>query len=135
MKTAARAALVLIGLAIYAPLLIILILDILGPEIVLSIGEVLRGDRCTGDCSPVKIIVPILYVLPFLLTFPAFAIVGFVWVRRRHQSDRELKIVDRWIDTRPPVTQPDPPPPPEPKRFYRDRQGRLRPLESIDDRD
>ena len=135
MKTGARILVVLVGLALYAPLLFILLLEFLGPEEVQSIGEVLRGDRCTGNCSPAHIGLVLLYLAPFILTFPAFAYVGIVWVRRRVRSDRELRVIDGWLATAPPVTAPDPPAEPEPQRFYRDRQGRLRPLESASDDD
>jgi len=130
MKTGARIVTVVAILAIYAPILFAFTMMLLGRQEVQMLGEVLRGEPCSSDCSPKAVAIVLAIALPAVATWPALALVGWVWVRRGLRYDRKLKAIDRWVGTRPPVTQPDPEPEPEPQKFYRDRQGRLRPLKS-----
>ena len=130
MKHGARIAATVVIVALYAPLLFLFLLEVLPYSDIRAIGEVVRGDPCTSDCSPRHLVGVIALTLPAVLTLPALIFVGVMWIRRGRRGDRELKAIDGWLKTDPPVIQPDPPPEPEPQRFYRDRQGRLRPLKS-----
>lgn len=130
MKHGARITAVVLGVALYAALLTIFMLVLLGPREVQTFGQLLRGDPCTADCSPKHVLGIIGISLPFVATLPAVIIIAVTWVRRRRRSDADLKVIDGWLETKPAVTLPDPEPEPEPQKFYRDRQGRLRPLKS-----
>lgn len=130
MKTGARVAAVVIGVALYSVILAIVLLELLGPRETLTLVEIATGQRCTGDCSARHVLSVLAITLPFTATFPALVIMGVIWIRRGARGDRELKVIDGWLATNPAVVQPDPEPEPEPQKFYRDRQGRLRPLKS-----
>lgn len=123
----ARIAVVAIGAAIYAPVLALAILRIFGVGDLRALYAWLTGAGCGGaPCQTLAYGTELLVLLVFVATLPVLVGMGILWVRRRHRDDRDLRTIrddfDRWAH------EPPAPPPEEPARFYRDRQGRLRPL-------
>ena len=130
MKHSARIAIVAIGSALYAPVMALATIQIVGGQNLQDLFDWIVGRPCTGDCRPAHFLAVIALTAPLAATLPALIWAGLLWIRRSRRSDVQVAEINDYIgktrDWTPVATseiEPDVP------RFYRDRQGRLRPLE------
>lgn len=130
MRHAGRIALVAIGSAIYAPLLVVAVIEMFGGRTLQMLFDWAMGRGCGGECRPVNNLITIAMIAVLAMTLPVLIGSGVIWIRRARRSDKDVKSVGAFMaqthDWAPSVTSEIEP---EVPRFYRDRQGRLRPME------
>ncbi len=131
-RHAARIAIVVVGVAIYAPILLLATLQIVGPHAVQNVID-LFTQGCGARCSNPPYWIDIGAVAVFAITLPFLGWVGILWIRRAKRGDDRVEEIEDYFAVAPDRVSPaaidediaD-------RKFYRDRQGRLRPLEHYD---
>ena len=124
-----RIVLVVAAVAIYAPILVASIMREFGPDTVQeAVDFFTRG--CGERCGDPTYWIDLGLLAAFAITLPFLAWMGVLWIRRSRRADRRVGEVRRFFATAPERVPPaaideevaD-------RKFYRDRSGRLRPLE------
>ena len=130
MRSAFRIAIVAAVSVIYAPAMVLATIQIVGAQNLQAVVDWVRGAACDGGCSPPRLAVTIVMALAIGATLPVLVWTGILWIRRARRSNLTvaeirsfMRETDDWNPTVTSETEPDVP------RFYRDRQGRLRPME------
>ena len=117
---------------LYAPIVTYAAIEFFGGAELQQLFDWITG-RC-GQCSAQRQIVVLIFVGILALTALALVFGLYIWVRRANRSDRQVVDAEHYFRASPERVPPatvdvDPAEP----RFYRDRQGRLRPMEHFDE--
>ena len=128
MRRAVRIALLVVGSLIYAGAVVLGVLRIIGVEDLQDAFGWLIGRGCGGGPCPVSQFIGLIVIVTVVgMTIPGLIGLGILWVKRRDRSDREVADIDTYFRSEPTMGEPLPEVGEE-RKFYRDRQGRLRPL-------
>lgn len=126
-KHLVRIALLTLGCVAYLPAMILMAIQVAGPNDLLALFNWLTG-RCTGDCNGWNVLATAIQIAPIVITGPVLVWIGLLWVRRSRRSDREVEAIAGEFDTAPERVSPHAIEEDEDRYLYRDRRGRLRPV-------